>query len=446
MAVVRSWSPRRARHGVTVAFVVCAAVAVAASACGNASPRENFDAARDARRDILPKGSPTDWFVHAPIGTPITGRVRPQITNVQLTDLDRDGLPDVLVCDAAAHRVSWIRQAAPGEYVERTIAEVPAPAHVEPVDIDGDGDLDLVVADLGALFPDNRRIGSVIVLENDGASRFTVHAVAAGLARVADVRAGDLDGDGDIDLAVAAFGYDQGETLWLENRGGWQFVPHVLQRLSGAINAVVVDINQDGHPDIVTLVSQEWEEVWAFVNDGKGHFTDRLLWGSTNADFGSSWITLVDLDRDGDPDVLYSNGDAFDYAPDNSRPWHGVQWLENRGELRFALHRIADLSGASSPQAVDIDGDGDLDVVVVSAYNRWSDPNARSLVWLENDGRQRFRMHDIASSPTHLVTLAAGDMNGDGRPDLVTGGLHISPPFDRMGRVTLWVNHGNGPR
>jgi hypothetical protein len=325
MAVVRSWSPRRAWHGATVAFVVCAAVAVAASACGDASPRENFDAARDARRDILPKGSPTDWFVHAPIGNPITGRVRPQITNVQITDLDRDGLPDVLVCDAAAHRVSWIRQAAPGEYVERTIAEVPAPAHVEPVDIDGDGDLDLVVADLGALFPDNRRIGSVIVLENDGASRFTVHPVAEGLARVADVRAGDLDGDGDIDLAVAAFGYDQGETLWLENRGGWQFVPHVLQRLSGAINAVVVDINQDGHPDIVTLVSQEWEEVWAFVNDGKGHFTDRLLWGSTNADFGSSWITLVDLDRDGDPDVLYSNGDAFDYAPDNSRPWHGVR-------------------------------------------------------------------------------------------------------------------------
>ena len=63
-----------------------------------------------------------------------------------------------------------------------------------------------------------------------------------------------------------------------------------------------------------------------------------MLWGSTNADFGSSWMTLVDLDRDGDPDILYANGDAFEYAPPNSRPWQGIQWLENRGDLKFEFH------------------------------------------------------------------------------------------------------------
>lgn len=84
--------------------------------------------------------------------------------------------------------------------------------------------------------------------------------------------------------------------------------------------------------------------------------------------------------------VGYSNDDAFDYAPANSRPWHGVQWLENRGGLDFELHRIADLSGASSPQAADPDGDGTV--------------------------------------------------------DLVTGGMHIAGPYDRMSRVTLWSNRG----
>jgi hypothetical protein len=278
------------------------------------------------------------------------------------------------------------------------------------------------------------------VLENDGQQRYTKHVVAQGIARVADVRAGDLDGDGDLDLAVAGFGYDNGETLWLENKGGWQFAVHELQRLSGVINALIVDMNGDGRPDIVTLVSQEWEEIWVFVNGGGGQFTPKLLWGSTNPDFGSSWITVVDLDKDGDPDILYSNGDAFDYAPANSRPWHGVQWLENRGDLRFEFHRIGDLSGASSPQAVDVDGDGDVDVVVVSAYNRWEDPAAQSLVWLENNGRQQFTAHRIASSPTHLITLAVGDLDGDGTPDLVTGGMHISQPYDRMSRVTVWYN------
>ena len=120
-----------------------------------------------------------------------------------------------------------------------------------------------------------------------------------------------------------------------------------------------------------------------------------------------------------------------------------MQWLENRGAAQFELHRIADLSGASSPQAADVDGDGDLDVVVVSAYNQWSDPSAQSLVWLENNGRQQFTMHDIASSPTHLITLAVGDLDGNGTADLVTGGMHISPPYDRMSRVTVWSNRGS---
>lgn len=422
------------------------AAVCAACACSQTPGRDNGESAAAARRSILPPGPPSDLFLPRAVGDPIRGNERPQISHVEIADLDDDTLPDILVCDAARNRVSWIRQFPAGVYTEHPIGgRILAPAHAEPIDFDGDGDLDLVVASLGALFPDNRRIGSVVILENDGAEQFTSHVVARDLALVADVRAGDLDGDGDLDLAVAGFGYDQGETLWLENVGRWQFKPHELQRLSGPINAIVVDLNGDGLRDIVTLVSQEWEEIWAFVNAGKGRFDGKLLWGSTNADFGSSWITAVDLDRDGDRDLLYSNGDAFDYAPANSRPWHGVQWLENRGGLALALHRIADLSGASSPQAADLDGDGDLDVAVVSAHNRWSDEAALSLVWLENDGSQRFAMRAIGSSPTHLITLSAGDLDGNGTADLVTGGMHISAPYDRLSRVMVWNNRGSTP-
>jgi hypothetical protein len=174
------------------------------------------------------------------------------------------------------------------------------------------------------------------------------------------------------------------------------------------------------------------------VNGGGGRFTPRLLWGSTNPDFGSSWISVVDLDRDKDPDILYANGDAFEYAPPNSRPWQGVQWLENTGQFRFTLHRMVSLQGATSPQAADLDGDDDLDVLLVTANNDWNDPKAASLVWLENNGAQEFTRHDVAASPTHLNTVDTGDLDGDGRPDAVTGGMHISRPYDRLGRVMLW--------
>jgi len=393
------------------------------------------------RASILPKGAPSRFLQPHSVGLPVALKTRPLVAQLSIVDLDRDGLSDIVACDVLENRVVWLRQAPRGTFTESAVGtEVRAPAHAEAVDIDRDGDLDLLVASLGVMFPSNARIGSVVVLENDGRGRFTNRVLASEIARVADVRAGDFDGDGDLDLAVAGFGYDDGETHWMENLGNWRFRSTRLLNLSGAINVEIADLDRDGDLDITSLVSQEWEEVYAFVNDGRGHFEPRLVWGSTNDDFGSSWLTAADLDKDGDIDFLYSNGDAFDYAPPSGRPWHGVQWLENTGALNFTFHRLADFSGASSPQPVDIDGDGDLDVVVVSAYNAWDDPSAQSLVWLENDGRMRFAMHDLAASPTHLVTVAAGDLTGDGLPDLATGGMHISRPYDRMSRITMWTN------
>ena len=413
-------------------------------ACSSPPPQAGAGRAAPAeeRASILPKGARSTFLQPRPVGLPIAEKARPLVAQVSIVDLDRDGLADIVACDVLANRVVWLRQSPRGTFTESAIGgEVRAPAHAQAVDIDRDGDLDVLVASLGVMFPSNARIGSVVVLENDGHNRFTNRVLASDIARVADVRAGDLDGDGDLDLAVAGFGYDDGEVHWMENLGSWRFKSTRLLNLSGAINVEVADLDGDGDLDITSLVSQEWEEVYAFVNDGRGRFQPKLIWGSTNDDFGSSWLTAVDLDKDGDVDFLYSNGDAFDYAPPSGRPWHGVQWLENTGALSFAYHRIADFSGASSPQAADLDLDGDLDVVVVSAYNAWDDSAAQSLVWLENDGRMRFAMHDAASSPTHLVTVAAGDIDGDGRPDLVTGGMHISRPYDRMSRLTMWVNH-----
>jgi hypothetical protein len=415
---------------IVAAVLVPLAVTLAACGGGTPAPASKATATSPPSRPI---------FTGRAIGSPPQGQERPMISHVAIADVDRDGLADVLVCDAFRNQVEWLRQAPRGTFTEQTVAAVQAPAHVEVVDIDKDGDLDLLVASLGFLHPNNARIGAVLVLENDGRQHFTTRTLVDHVARVADARAADLDGDGDLDVSVAGFGYDDGETSWLENKGGWTFEMHVLQRLSGGINAIPADLDRDGNPDILTLVSQEWEEIWAFVNAGAGRFTPRLIWGSTNPDFGSSWISIADLDRDGDPDILYANGDAFEYAPPNSRPWQGIQWLENKGAFQFELHRIVSLQGATSPQAADLDGDGDLDILIVTANNDWDDPKAASLLWLENDGRQRFTLHDVATAPTHLLTVAVGDLDGDGRPDAVTGGMHISRPYDRIGRVTLWT-------
>ena len=374
-----------------------------------------------------------------PVGYPIQGN--PMISNLCVADMNADGLDDIIVADITNNCISIIFQNKTGAYQEIKIAsDIPAPSHVQAFDFDKDGDLDVLVSCLGMLFPNNDKIGSVVYLENEGNDKFTKHVLIENIARASDVRGADMDGDGDNDLVVTEFGYDDGETRWMENIGDLKFKSHILQSLSGGINVEINDFDNDGDPDIALLVSQEWEEIYMFINDGKANFKPKLIWGSTNSDFGSSSMNMADLDLDGDMDLLYTNGDAFDYLPPRPRPWHGVQWLENKGGMNFEMHRLTDFGGATYAKAIDVDHDGDMDIFAISAYNSWEKSEAQSFIWLENIGGMKYIKHKVGNNPTHLITLAAGDFNQDGETDFVTGGMHTYPPFDRMGRITLWIN------
>lgn len=364
---------------------------------------------------------------------------RPWITHVNVADLDYDGMIDVLVCDAKTNSIGWIRQIEKGQYSEITVAEdLPAPVHVEAVDIDGDDDLDLLLACMGQVFPNNDLIGSVIILENTGKESFIRHDISTETYRVTDVRAGDLNGDGKLDLAVGKFGYNAGEITWLENQGAWNFKSHTLSSLSGTVNVCIEDLNGDQNLDVVAIVSQEFEELHLFENDGAGNFSDRIIFGSTNEDFGSSGISLCDLNQDGNVDILYTNGDGFDYAQPGARPWHGVQWLENDGKANFKYYRIADFAGAYSPVGADLDLDGDIDIVCVSGFNDWDNSKSISVTAYINNGAQEFEAKTLANTPTHLVSVAIANLEGDGYPEFVTGGFLAYPPWGEVSRVRIW--------
>ena len=145
---------------------------------------------------------------------------------------------------------------------------------------------------------------------------------------------------------------------------------------------------------------------------------------------------MVDLDL-----ILPVGDDLEDYYT-YPQPYHGCLWLENRGNWSFASKRIAQFGGTYAAECADLDGDGDQDVVLVSMLNERNEPRLPSLVWLENDGRQNFQIRQISAQPSQLVTVACGDLNGDGRADIVAGGLHLMRPFDQLGRVTAWMNEG----
>jgi hypothetical protein len=292
------------------------------------------------------------------------------------------------------------------------------------------------------MIPTDAPIGSVVLLEQGNDFQFTPKTILRGISRVADVRPADLNGDGIPEILVAAYGFvTSGEVGWLE-KGSREYVFHTIVKRSGAVNVIPADLDGDGRSDFVALFAQEHEMISAFLNRGAGQFEERLLFQARTPSFGSSGISLADLDQDGDLDLLYTNGDNMDLPTIVPRPFHGVQWLENKGNLQFEWHDLRRFYGAYSAAAGDLNGDGRLDIVVSSLFNDWNDPARASLIWLENDGRQNFTAHAIARDPIQLVHTALADVNGDGRLDVVAGAMNIVPRYSRarMGRLTVWRN------
>jgi len=393
--------------------------------------------------DPDPRESPLK-FEQIVLGNPASTDFRdpPFLGHVQIVDLDKDGGADVLVCDSEESSVNWIHNQN-GVWKEDTLATIGNPAHTQVLAGKHAGNIDIVVGCLGTLRPIDDLVGSVVLLTNNGAMQFTSSTILDQVSRVADVEPGDFDGDGDTDFVVASYGaINQGEVGWLENKSDNTYPYHPIVKKTGAINVLPVDLNGDERLDFVTLFAQEHEEISAFINDGKGAFQERVLFKAATPAFGSSGIQLVDLDRDGDVDILYTNGDNLDLPTITPRPYHGVQWLENKGNLNFVWRDIYRCYGAYCAAAGDLNNDGNLDIVVTTLFNDWNDPKRASLLWLENNGRQGFTPHTIATQPTHLISAAIGDTDGDGWLDIVACGMYGFPPYDRMGRVTLWKNRG----
>lgn len=374
---------------------------------------------------------------------------RPAVAQLYWTPFSTDKDRVVIISDMRSGEVRADRL-KPEMPDSQLIAKLQHPSHAIACDLDGDGERDLVVADLGSFEPADHDKGRVVWLRQDpgGRGEFQSRVLASGLGRVADVQAADWDGDQDLDLVVAEFGWRQtGHVLRLENLGGQQpgsFRPKIVDSRHGAIHVPILDMNQDGHPDFVALLSQEFESVELFLNSGTGEFRPHRLFAGDRPSFGSTGIALADLDQDGDQDILYTNGDMMDDF--QLRTYHAVHWLENRGPEPWAHHELVAFPGVHRALAADMDGDGDQDVVACALVParilaQHPDLSLASLIWLEQRASGEFVPHPLELNRCHHAAMELGDFDADGDTDLVVGNFFTGDELQKS-PYTIWWNEG----
>jgi hypothetical protein len=374
----------------------------------------------------------------------------PAISNVNLVHLFDERRLDILVCEMRRGQILALQAYLPQPAWHVLYSQGPDqgfnPAHAEVVDLDGDGIKDIIVANLGYMGVTDAPCGSVVWLRGLTDGHFEPHTLLEGIGRVADVQAADFRGVGRPDLVVASFGWrNRGAVYYLENHTTDGKKPHfetrVVDERHGTVRVPIGDLNGDGKPDFVAVISQEHEALVAFLNES-GRFRKETLYTAPHPAYATCGAELVDLNNDGKLDVLYTNGDSLD--PVNLlKPYGSVQWLENRGTFPFVHHPLSPLYGAISATAADFTGKGSKDIVAVSflaaeRYPQRQEQQLDSLILMEQTAPGPFARHSLETISCDHFTCASGDIYGDGTPRLVTGSFSFLGDAKLSAAVTVW--------
>lgn len=296
---------------------------------------------------------------------------------IKLVDLDGDSDLDLIVANSLGHTVFIYTNSGNGVFdipsATYEFAENVRPLDFVAGDLDADGDPDLAV---------DYTYGSFILLWNRGDGHFDLgptYGIPGGTPY--EYVAEDLDGDFDLDLAVvvgAHSGSDPGRVYVFRNDGSGGFDDREGYETPGwtTLPLAAADLDGDGDLDLAGTndpnARPDPTGMWVIFNDGMGHFSPATVYPVGPWPFD---VHFGDLDRDGDLDAVVANSDIFEYYP----PPDDISILLNRGDGTFEPeHR--ETVGVVPQAAMPCDLDGDLDLDIAVANHGWYEPASISVL------------------------------------------------------------------
>jgi len=281
---------------------------------------------------------------------------------------------------------------------------------------------DTLLTQIGSMRPTQIGNGSIVRVGPQGKTE----TLATELHRPVHTVRTDLNGDGTDELVVCEFGYYEGQTSVFAKKDGRYHGTAVLE-LPGTIKTEIVDLNADGHLDIIVLASQGQEGIYALYGDGQLNFRREVL-VQHPPHWGTSWFVLADIDGDTDLDLAIANGDNADYSI-FAKPYHGVRIYENDGSGNFSPHFFYPMYGATRLVASDFNADGLIDFAVSAFFPNYSAGESAGFVLLEqqqNSPQFVARLLPETSAGRWLI-MEGGDLGSDGDVDLLLGSFPMPP-------------------
>lgn len=291
----------------------------------------------------------------------------------------------------------------------------------------------LWVLAMGSFTSSDAPKGNLVKITKKGGSALynSVEIMIDSLRRPVDLAYADFDQDGDEDVVIAEYGNWAGQLRWFRNQGNDQYENNMLLPITGPTRVMVDDLNQDGWMDILAMIAQGDESVYALINQQNGTFLPQKII-QVPPSYGSVYFDYLDLDGDGVKDILHVAGDNADYEA-IPKPYHGIRIFKGLPDLQFEETWFFPQNGAYKTIPADFDGDGDLDLASISFFPDFSGSGKESLIMLENVSngtKLKYNAFAIDGYDTsRWIVMDSGDLNGDGKPDLVAGSFVVQDPY-----------------